>query len=239
MVPGRLSGTSSGNREPGRRWQRARRQIGVATLAILLLILAACGGGAPESFKGTVLSPQFPAAAFELTDQHGDIVSMAGLKGNVVALTFLYTSCTDICPIVAGELKKVDGFLGNDAEGVEIVAVSVDPKGDTVSAAQAYTERWGMDGKWKYLVGPEEALKPVWDAYSVAPAISGTPQAPAPTPAPGSVDSLRDGIAATYDIVHSAPVYLIDRQGTRRVIHTLPLDPEKVAADIRLLLREK
>ena len=52
------------------------------------------------------------------------------------------------------------------------------------------------------------------------------------------VDALRRDIASRYTVTHQAPVYLIDKQGRVRVLHTLPIDPGDVVADIRALLRE-
>ena len=52
------------------------------------------------------------------------------------------------------------------------------------------------------------------------------------------VDALRRDIASRYTVTHQAPVYLIDKRGRVRVLHTLPIDPSNVAADVRPLLAE-
>ena len=239
------------------RTRRMRTALALAIIALVcaMSLLAACGGGASSTdFNGTALSDGGPAPDFVLTDQFGDSVSLADMRGRAVALSFLFTGCPDVCPVVTTQLKRLYDELGADADSVEFVSVSVDPERDDPQAAMRYLERWGVANEWRYLTGARADLEAVWAAYYISPVIddtdaaarissrqdaAATPTAPKPSPG-GAIDALRSEIAErhSYSILHSAPVYLIDREGTRRLVFTPPLDPARMAADIRALLGE-
>ena len=227
-----------------------RSALAAAALFICAASLAACGNGSDATeFSGTALSEDAPAPDFVLTDQFGDSVSLSQMRGRAVALSFLFTSCPDVCPIVTTQLKRLYDELGADADSVEFVSVSVDPERDDPLAATRYLERWEVADEWRYLTGARADLAPVWEAYYISPVIddpdaaariASSPQpatAAAPKPS-GAIDALRSEIAERYSIIHSAPVYLIDPEGTRRLVFTPPLDVSEMAADIRALLGE-
>ena len=147
--------------------------VWTAAVVLFFVLLAGCStGGGDAEFAGTVIEDRREAQDFRLTDQFGRSVSLGQLnEDRVVVLTFLYTYCPDICPIVAHHVKGVHERLGDDAGEVSIVVVSVDPERDTVERALEYSEAWGMAGSWGYLVGSEEELSPVWEAYYVVAAV--------------------------------------------------------------------
>src|SRR2546429_8035986 len=68
-----------------------------------------------------------PAKGFQLTDQHGQAVSLASLRGKVVLLTFLDPVCTTDCPLIAQEFRATGQLLGATAKQVELVAVVTNP----------------------------------------------------------------------------------------------------------------
>jgi len=194
--------------------------------------------------RGTVLMASDPAPRFELQDQFGRPVALADYDGRVVALTFLYTSCRDVCPVVTGHLKQTHEMLGDDVGRVGFVVVSVDPDRDNVQQAYAYSQQWNMLQKWAFLVGGQQELEPIWADYYVDPTIDarshgevGEDTAHATGPRRGRDGALPDATASKYEISHSAPVYLIDRRGLLRVLFTPPLDPVDIAHDIKLLLQ--
>ena len=220
--------------------------IGIAAASAAILLAVACSK--PPSFEGTVLKPPSPAPDFTLQDQFGTSFSLSNLKGKTVVLTFLYTNCPDICPLTAESLHRAYEQLGEDTSKIEFVAVSVDPQRDSVEQAYTYSEEKGMLHKWRFLVGSEEDLASVWAAYYVGPLrndpIDGTSDhdgSNSDTKASegtNSVDTFREAVEREYDISHQAPVYLIDREGNRRVIITsLLLDPSPLVHDIRVLLK--
>ena len=215
-------------------WGRVVK-LGAACLLAALWAAAACGD---EELRGTVLTAGQTAPDFTLTDQFGSDVTLSGLRGDVVLLTFLYTHCPDICPVVAGHLADVRNELATGPggmDGVSILAVSVDPERDTVSRAREYSELYGMLTGWRYLVGDRGSLEGVWADYYVSPVPATSASGSGPQAREGSVDALTEGLMEVGLIDHQAPVYLVDPDGVLRVVHTLPMRPADVAADVRSL----
>ena len=205
---------------------------------MFLLALTACSKAEP--MLGTVLTAADPAPPLQLTDQFGQTVALSDYRGKVVVLAFLYTYCPDICPIVASHLKQAHQMLGDQAAQVGFVAISVDPERDTVERVHAYLDERGVLDDWTFLVGGQEELSPIWQAYYIAPTVDDQPAAEA-TPHSGEEDTggvhaLQQDLAVKYTVSHAAPVYLIDREGVMRVLFTLPFDPDDLVHDIRLLL---
>ena len=219
------------------------RLVWPAALFIAFVLVACAGATSEPEFNGTPLKSGDIAPNFELTNHAGQSVSLESLKGDVVVLTFLYTNCPDVCPIVTSRLREVQTLLESDADDARFVAVSVDPDRDTIESAREYLEKWELSANWHFLVGDGPELEEVWKAYYVDPAVSDhdpleSGQA-SPTPEPrGPIDTLSAEIAKRYLVIHSTPVFLIDRDGRRRVVFTPPLEPEMVAEDIQRLLED-
>ena len=214
--------------------------------AILLAIVLTGCSSSPVEFLGTELTSASPATPFELTDQFGQTARLSDYEGKVVLLTFLYTNCPDICPVVTSQLRDAHEMLGSVADEVVFVAISVDPERDSVEAARAFSESWEMTDNWVFLVGDEEELSPIWKAYYLDPAINSQSREAADdghaedvstqTTQRGGVSALRQDIESRYLVIHSTPVYLIDREGIMRVVSTPPLDIESLIHDIKLLV---
>jgi len=156
-----------------------------------------------EADDGTPDYVNLPAAPFTLTNQHGDPVSLASLRGRTVVLTFLDPVCTTDCPVIARELELTDQVLGNQAAGVDLVAVVDNPLYTTTSATTTFDAQEGLDqlGNWTYLTGSVSQLQRVWDDYGVLTEVS---------PGGAMVD-------------HSDILYIIDKQGhTREIINSDP-----------------
>ena len=208
----------------------------------IALVLISCARPTSEAeFNGTPLKSGDIAPSFALTNHAGRSISLESLKGHVVVLTFLYTNCPDVCPIVTSRLREVQTLLESDADDARFVAVSVDPDRDTIESAREYLDKWGLSANWQFLVGDRPELEEVWRDYYVDPAVSDHDPLESgragPTPEPrGAIDALSAEITERYLVVHSTPVFLIDQQGNRRVVFTPPLEPEEVAADIKRLL---
>ena len=214
-----------------------------AAVIVICVGLSACSR--PVRFEGTRLKPANPAPSFTLQNQFGQRISLSDYDGKVLVLTFLYTNCPDVCPIVASQLRQVYDLLGDDAHRVAFASISVDPARDSVETAYAFSERWDMTGKWDFLVGDEDLLSKIWKAYYLDPTVvngshddGGGPVdgRQADAVARGAFGTLQENIAGSYGVLHSTPVYLIDQEGRMRVVFTPPLEPQALATDIRLLL---
>ena len=201
-------------------------------LVLCLLVLLSLSCRQVSFPSGTKLSGNDPASPFLLQNQFGSDKSLYDYAGKVVVLTFLYTSCSDICPVVARHLRTTYEVLKNKDTEFNIVVISVDPKRDSVERVYEYSKRWSMLNKWDFLTGEEQLLLPIWTAYYVSEpekigygqeelvegAINGSQK--------GGTEIFRDKIAEQYSVSHSSPVYVIDSEGYLRMVFTLPFDPD-------------
>ena len=217
------------------------RRLGLILAApILFVALLACSS--TEAILGTELTARETATSFTLTNQFAQPVSMTDYRGKVVLLTFLYTNCPDICPVTTAKIHDAYVLLGDDVKDLAVVAVSVDPECDTPEEARAFSDQWQMTDRWDFLTGPRDDLETIWTAYYIDPSLdssSGEADASAATShtrPTGGVAAFRRDITERYLVTHSSPVYLIDREGIVRVLHTLPFEPEALAQDVRALL---
>ena len=103
-----------------------------------------------------------PAPDFALTSQDNKPVTLADYRGKVVAVTFIYASCTDTCPILTALMVKVQQDLG-PAFGSKIafVSITVDPERDTPEALKQYADNFGADLRgWAFLTGDSVKGRP-------------------------------------------------------------------------------
>jgi protein SCO1/2 len=177
----------------------------------LALLLTACGGSTLAGAKGVQVRP---APEISLRDQNGRLVDLKQQRGRVVMLTFLYTHCRDICPLMASTLNAV---LANvkpaDRGGVRAIAVSIDPRGDTFAAARTYAREKHLLPQFHYLVGTKQDLEPVWSAYDIL------------------VDAVN-----LESIDHTGRILLIDRDGRLRASFPPTAPAATVLGDVEKLL---
>src|SRR3989442_2234977 len=183
-------------------------------IALALLVSTAC---APATLTATALEGT-TAPDFTLTDGlSGHSVSLSALRGSVVALAFLYTTCPDVGPLTASNFRAAQRALGGDAGAVTFVAVSVDPDRDTPKATQDFSAAHDLRDNWRYLIGGRAQLAPVWAAYGIA-------------------SSAGSGAAT---VAHNDAIYLIDRRGRERTLLHSDRSASDLAADLRILVGER
>jgi len=167
------------------------------TFAALVALLAANLRGdadaalalGPTGFAGSVRPPEVPAPPLHgLRDPAGKAVDMRALRGEPVVVTFVYSTCEDTCPAQVQTIRAALDELGRD---VPVLAVSVDPRGDTPERARRFVAAQRMTGRMSFLLGDRAALRRVWDGYAIAPQGS--------------------------ELEHTATVVVVDPQGRQRV----------------------
>jgi cytochrome oxidase Cu insertion factor (SCO1/SenC/PrrC family) len=107
--------------------------------------------------------------ALPLVDQQGRAFSFADLRGNVVVVSFLYTSCGDAneCPLVAAKLARIQRAIGRAP--VRVVALTLDPVHDTPAALRAYGANYGADpARWRLATGPPQAVEELVARFGVS-----------------------------------------------------------------------
>jgi protein SCO1/2 len=164
--------------------------------------------GSSTGFEGALRPPDLRAQPLTgLVDEDDRPLSLARYRGQVVVVTFLYTTCKDTCPLTAQQIRGALDDLGTD---VPVIAVSVDPGTDTTESARRFLVEQQMIGRMHFALGTTTALRRQWDAYGIAPQRNG-----------------KD---------HSAFVVLVDGAGMQRVGWPVDqLTPEGLAHDIRQL----
>jgi protein SCO1/2 len=210
---------------------RRRDIFGLAGLLVVVgvvLALVVHGGAAIKGpggvaathggrYDGLALSSAETAPPLALDNYLGTPVNLASYRGKAVLVTFLYTHCPDVCPLIASHLHTALAEMpAAERRSLRIIAVSVDPRGDTPSTVAAFLAAHEMTGQMQYLIGSAGVLRPVWKDWGVAAAA----QAAADDP----------------DLVaHTALVYGITARGKITVIYPSNFSPSEIVHDVRIL----
>ncbi|MFQ5915837.1 MAG: SCO family protein [Nitrospinota bacterium] len=121
--------------------------------------------GAPSAWRETVSRP---APGVALIDQNGRPFSLSKQKGKAILLTFIFTSCPDLCPLITAKMAGVAGRLGPEAP-LHLVSITTDPEVDRPEVLLAYARRFAADsGKWSFLTGAKRVMEQIWRAYGVS-----------------------------------------------------------------------
>jgi len=183
-------------------------------LIALIVLLAACR---PYQYTGQLLDQPVSVPDITLADKNGQPVAFSDFSGKVVMLYFGYTFCPDVCPTTLNTVSKAVGLLGNKADEVQFVMISVDPARDTPQKLAEYLANFSPD-----FIG-----------------LSGTPEEIAAAAVPfGVYYQKHEGSAATgYLVDHTASVMGLDRSGRLRLVIPFETPAEAIAADLKQLLK--
>jgi protein SCO1 len=205
----------------------------VVALAAMMLLIVGCGGGtmsqtgtsagqsaaSSAKYAGVAASPIKPAPPLALQDSLGRQVNLDQYRGKAVLVTFIYDHCPDVCPIIVGNLHTAQAQLGPEANQLQIVAVSVDPKGDTPKTVKAFLAAHRMTGRMEYLLGSQPQLEGVWHAWNILSKA---------TPEKGNPDLVE----------HSALVYGISGSGKLTTLYPQNFRPAQIVHDVPILASE-
>jgi protein SCO1/2 len=176
----------------------------------------------PSSAKSAKITYAAPSQAtppqvapdFALRDQNGKQVRLSDFRGRAVMMTFIYDHCPDTCPLIVGNLHAALEQLGAQARNVQMVAVSVDPVGDTPKTVKRFLAAHDMTGRMEYLIGSEKQLTPVWKRYGIQ--VQASPE-------------------NRENVGHSALVYGITGSGWETTLYPANMKPAWVVHDVPLL----
>jgi protein SCO1/2 len=195
------------------------RRAAPAAVFLLVLALLAVPALAQAVAGGKPLPVIGPAPPFALTSQDGAPVSLASLRGKVVAVTFIYTGCPDICPLLTQKMVDVQDALGQEfGAKVAFVSITLDPEHDTPEVLKDYAQFWGANPEgWSFLTGSLDAVRDVTRRYGVFFA------------------KKEDG-----SVEHSQLTTLVDADGQMRVQYLgARFDPEEFRRDLMSLVGEE
>jgi protein SCO1/2 len=165
-------------------------QRSVSACLGLALILSACRSAAYE-WHGTAYDPPRPAPSIQLPASDGTLFDLSAEAGRVVVVYFGYINCPDICPATLGNLAALMGDLGEQASGLRVVFITVDPERDTLPALADYL--LAFDPTFIGLRGERPETERILAAYGVYAGM--------------------DEAAASHEIEHSARLFLVDKDG--------------------------
>jgi protein SCO1/2 len=203
----------------------------LAALGSLLLavVLGACGSSGGSAGRSTsaagkdgkvsyaapsVATPPKAAAPLQLRNSLGQRVDLRSYRGKAVLVTFIYTHCPDVCPLIVGNLHNAQANLGAKAKDLRIVAVSTDPRGDTPKTVARFLRQHDMTGRMQYLLGSRRQLGRVWKAWNIV---------------------ARPEKADPELVEHSALIYGISGSGNVTTLYPANFKPAWIVHDVPLL----
>ena len=184
----------------------------LAIAAALAATTVAVVNGRPDRTPGAVTSTGQPdvGGPFRLVDQDGRSVDQTLLDGKWSLVFFGFTYCPDYCPTTLGVLDATKQALGDRADDVQIVFITVDPARDTPQALKDYLSSDGFPEGVIGLTGSPEQIRAAADAYRAV------------------YQQVGEGEA--YTMNHSLTVYLMGPDGKFRSALGHDLGPERSAA---------
>lgn len=172
------------------------------------------GASPPAALRAGAFDPPHPAPDFSLPGSDGSEVTLARYRGKVVLLTFGFTYCAAVCPTTLATLAQARSKLGDAADSVQVIFVTVDPARDDAAHMQDYLK--AFDPGFIGATGAPDALAAVRRKYGVT--------------------AIKRGTGPDYAMDHTSSIFLIDSAGKLRAMMPFGHDPADFVHDIRLLL---
>lgn len=205
------------------RWTNAHLIAGLTLLAAILIAGASWFiffRTEPYEIKGGNYSPPNQAASLgSAVDQHGQPFSLEDHEGELTFVFFGYTHCPDYCPATLADFVDIKDKLGDDAEHVNFVMVTVDPERDTPERLAEYIEFF--DPTFYGLSMPPEETQQVARDWFVQYSYE---------------DANSQG---GYMVNHSVSSYVVDKEGNLRLTYPDGFDTSDIASDLRYLINEE
>jgi protein SCO1/2 len=191
-----------------------RHSIGILTTMTLWLVTLAVSPAV-----GDTLAKIKPAPDFTLTKQDGKRLALKDLRGKALAITFIFASCADTCPLLTAKMAGIQDHLGVDfGKKIYFVSITVDPERDTPDVLKRYGEAHKANAAgWAFLTGTPAEIGDVAKRYGIY--YKKTPR--------GDVD-------------HTFLTSLVDQSGMLRVQYMgVKFDPDEMLRDLQSLTRER
>jgi protein SCO1/2 len=96
-------------------------------------------------------------SSFKLVDQTGQPFTDAAMRGHVTIVSFVFTRCDTICPVISMKMARIQDKTFDLARDIKLVSFSVDPEYDTPARLAEYAKTYGADPeRWRFVTGPHK-----------------------------------------------------------------------------------
>ena len=191
-----------------------RRSLRTLTVATLL-----CRFALGATLAAAEILPKIkPAPEFTLTKQDGKRLALKELRGKVLAVTFIFASCADTCPLLTAKMVGIQDRLGSAfGEKVYFLSITVDPERDTPDVLKRYAEAHKANSAgWAFLTGTKAEIRDVAKRYGIF------------------YKKMPRG-----DVDHTFLTSLVDHNGTLRVQYMgVKFNPDEMLRDLQSLVKE-
>jgi protein SCO1 len=191
----------------------------VAILTLLTTLAWLTDASCHDTKENQRLSKIGPAPEFTLTNQDGKHVTLRELRGKVLAITFIFASCTDTCPLLTAKMAGIQNRLGSDfGSKVSFVSITVDPERDTPEVLKRYAEAHKANATgWVFLTGTQAEIRDVAKRYGIY------------------YKKTRRG-----DVDHTFLTSIADQSGILRVQYMgVKFNPDEMLRDLQNLVKER
>jgi protein SCO1 len=197
--------------------------LGVGLALIFTAILGATVFARPYAYQGSIIDPPLQVGDFELVDQYEQPFRMSEYLESdpdirAVLVFFGYTYCPDVCPITLIEFKQVKTLLGEQAEHLRFVFITVDPERDDPEKLRRHMDIY--DPTFIGLTGDQTRLEEVWYRFGVFQA------------------KQEVGSSGGYLVDHTSRVYVLDRNGDIGLTFGFGMGSDAMAQDLRQMIRQ-
>jgi len=193
----------------------------IAAGALLVLLIAGVAllhfprnESQPHALIAGAFDPPRAAPEFALHGSDGSEVTLERYRGKVVLLTFGFTHCAAVCPTTLATLAQARDRLGENADVVQVIFVTVDPDRDDATHMRDYLA--AFDGSFIGATGTPETLAAMREKYGVT--------------------AIKEGTGPNYAMAHTSSIFLIDRAGRLRGAMPFGHPAKDFVNDVKLLL---
>lgn len=174
------------------------------------------GASSEPTYHGSYFEPTGEPEEFTLVSAGQDEVRLSDYRGKVVAIYFGYTNCPDICPATLAKLDYAAEQLGDDADDLQVMMVTVDPERDSPQRLEEFVAQFNPS--FLGLGGSADQIERVTNDIGIH-----------MTKQPGSD-------ATGYLVEHTTQVVVLDREGRVRLLLPFDLTGDEIASDLEKLL---
>lgn len=189
--------------------------LATAILVGMLVLLARPQPESPVLHTGVALTPPWAVPAFNLIDHNDNPFTEAQLIGQWSLVFAGFTHCPDICPTTLNTFNRMYEILGDNAQGLQVILLTVDPERDTPEALARYLDFFNP--AFRGVTGEQEQLAPLYGSLGVK--------------------HIRiPGAQGEYSVDHSASLLLVNPEGQLAGYFMPPFNAELLAVDLDPLL---